>query len=242
MTAASSSLKDKSVVIVGGASGIGFAVAKAALAEGAVVKIASSQAAKVEAAASSLGAGASGSVVDVTDEASVEALFQQLGPIDHLVFTAGDWGAGFGSPARNLDILAAEAGLKVRFWGALRVVKFGCRTLSEHGSITLTDGMLAHRPRKGAPVMTALLGAIEHLTPALAVDLAPIRVNAVCPGLVMTERTHQMPEEMVKAFTARLPLPRAAEPSEVAEAYIYLMKGGYTTGQVLKVDGGGAWV
>lgn len=242
MSALSSSLSGKTVVIVGGASGIGFAVAQAARAEGAMVRIASSQAGKVEAAVSRMGPGASGLVVDVTDEASVEALFTALGPIDHLVYTAGDWAGGAGAPTRDLDLAAAEAGLRVRFWGALRVVKYGCRTLSTHGSITLTDGMFAHRPRKGAPFMTAVLGALEHLTPALAVDLAPIRVNAVCPGLVMTERTLEMPEAMVKAFTSRLPLPRAAEPSEVAEAYLYLMKGGYTTGQVLKVDGGGAWV
>ena len=90
--------------------------------------------------------------------------------------------------------------------------------------------------------MTAVAGAIEHLTRGLAVDLAPVRVNAVCPGIVLTDRTKQLPEEMLKAFTARLPLPRGGEPAEAAEAYLYLMRAGYTTGQVLWVDGGGAVV
>jgi len=69
-----------------------------------------------------------------------------------------------------------------------------------------------------------------------------VRVNAVCPGLVMTEHTSQLPEQVRRTFTARLPLARGAEPAEVAEAYLYLMRGGYTTGQVLLVDGGGSVV
>jgi NAD(P)-dependent dehydrogenase (short-subunit alcohol dehydrogenase family) len=239
MATSSTSLDGKCVVVIGGASGIGFAVAQGALNQGARVVVASSQAANVNAAVGRLGAGATGSVVDVGDEASVARLFEEVGPFDHLAFTAGDWGAGFGAPARDLDLMAAQASFTVRFWGALAAIKHGCRTIADGGSITLTGGMLAHRPMKGAPMATAVGGAIEHLTRALAVDLAPIRVNAVCPGVVLTDHTKLMPEEMVRVFTSRLPLPRGAEPAEAAEAYLYLMRGGYTTGQVLMVDGGG---
>ncbi len=239
MTVPSSSLAGKSVVVIGGASGIGFAVAQAALREGARVKVASSQAANVDAAVARLGAGASGSVVDVSDEASVAGFFEALGPFDHLAFTAGDWGASLFAPTRDLDLAAAQAGFTVRFWGALAVVKHGCRGIAEGGSITLTGGLLAHRPMKGAPIATAVAGAIEHLTRGLAVDLAPLRVNAVCLGIVLTERTKQLPEAMLHGFTARLPLPRGGDPDEAAQAYLYLMRGGYTTGQVLMVDGGG---
>jgi NAD(P)-dependent dehydrogenase (short-subunit alcohol dehydrogenase family) len=240
--ALSTPLDGQRVVVIGGASGIGFAVAAAAQEAGARVVVASSQEANVQAALARLGGGATGSAVDVGDEASVAGFFEWLGPFAHLVFTAGDWGGGFGSPARELDLAAAQAGFAVRFWGALMAVKYGCRTIAEGGSITLTGGMLAHRPMKGAPVATAVGGAIEHLTEALAVDLAPVRVNAVCPGLVLTERTNLMPQELQRMFTARLPLPRVATPAEVAEAYLYLMRGGYTTGQVLRVDGGGSVV
>jgi NAD(P)-dependent dehydrogenase (short-subunit alcohol dehydrogenase family) len=233
------SLNGKRVVVIGGASGIGFAVAEAARDAGARVVIASSQAVNVEAAAARLGGGATGLVVDVGDEASVAGFFEQLGPFDHLAFTAGDWGGSLFAPTRDLDLAAARAAFAVRFWGALAVVKHGCRTIAEGGSITLTGGMLAHRPMKGAPIPTAVAGAVEHLVRGLAMDLAPIRVNAVCPGIVLTERTRQMPAEMLQAFTARQPLPRGGEPAEAAEAYIYLMRGGYTTGQVLLVDGGG---
>jgi len=101
---------------------------------------------------------------------------------------------------------------------------------------------VAHRPRKGAALNTAMAGAIEHLTRALAVDLAPVRVNAVCPGLVLTEVWNSIPDEtraeQLRRMTARLPLPRAGEPDEVAEAYLHLIRASYSTGQVLIVDGG----
>jgi NAD(P)-dependent dehydrogenase (short-subunit alcohol dehydrogenase family) len=236
------SLDGQRVVVIGGASGIGLAVAAAARDAGAQVVVGSSQDTNVEAALARLGGGATGSAVDVGDEASVAGFFERLGAFDHLVFTAGDWGARRGGPVGQLDLVAAQAVFGVRFWGALAAVKHGSRTISRGGSITLTDGMMAHRPMKGAAVSTAMLGAIEYLTRALAVDLAPVRVNAVCPGLVLTERNSQMPEDTRRAVTARLPLPRAADPAEVAEAYLYLMRGGYTTGQVLRVDGGGSVV
>lgn len=238
---AANSLSGKKVVVIGGASGIGFAVAQAALGEGASVVVASSQPANVEAAAGRLGAGAVGSAVDVTDEAAVAGFFERLGAFDHLVFTAGDWAGGFGSPVAQFDLTAAKASLGVRFWGALVVVKHACRAIAQNGSITLTDGMLAHRPMKGAALATAMAGALEHLTRALAVELAPVRVNAVCPGLVLTERNRAMPAATVGRFTDGQPLARAAEPAEVAQAYLYAMRGGYTTGQVLMVDGG-RWV
>jgi NAD(P)-dependent dehydrogenase (short-subunit alcohol dehydrogenase family) len=242
MSASAASLEGKTVVVIGGASGVGFAVAQGARDGGARVVIASSQAANVEAAVARLGAGVSGDVVDVGDEASVAAFFEKLGPFDHLAFTAGDWGGSFIDPARNVDIAAAQAGMKVRFWGALAAVKYGCRTIAQDGSITLTGGMLAHRPMKGAPVVTAVAGAIEYLTLGLAVDLAPVRVNAVCLGFVLTEHTKAMGAEALKIFTARQPLPRGGDPAEAAEAYLYAMRAGYTTGQVLRVDGGGSAV
>ena len=231
-------LHAKRVVIVGGTSGIGLAVAVAALEEGAKIVVASSGQATVEAALKRLGDGAQGFTVDVNDEGEVAAFFERVGGFDHLVFTAGDWGAPMGGSLSELDLSAAKTAFGVRFWGALAAIKHGHRQVAPGGSITLTDGILAHRPLKGASVNTAMLGAIEHLTRALAVDLAPVRGNAVCPGLVLTDRTRGMPEEMLRRFTQGQPLPRGGEPAEVAQAYLYLMHGGYTTGQVLMVDGG----
>ena len=236
-------LEGQRVAVIGGSSGIGFAIAERALAEGAQVFVGSSNAANVESAVHRLGNGAGGSAVDVRDEASVAAFFERLGSLDHLAFTAGDWGPLRGGGAvAELDLAAGNATFAVRFWGALAAIKHAQGRLSASGSITVTDGLIAHRPRKGAVLSTAMAGAIEHLTRALAVELAPVRVNAVCPGLILTDVWNSIPaerrEDQLKRMTATQPLPRVGLPDEVAEAYLYLMCGGYSTGQVLIVDGG----
>jgi NAD(P)-dependent dehydrogenase (short-subunit alcohol dehydrogenase family) len=239
----SPTLRNQRVVIIGGSSGIGFAVAQRVRDEGAQVEIGSSHATHVDAAVAKLGAAASGSVVDVRDEASVAAFFGGIKSFDHLVFTAGDWGATRGGgQVAELDLAGANNTFAVRFWGALAAIKHAQGKISASGSITVTDGVIAHRPRKGAALSTAMAGAIEHLTRALAVDLAPLRVNAVCPGYVLTEVWNSIPQDrreaQLRRMTERQPLPRAGDPAEVAEAYLYLMRAGFTTGQVLIVDGG----
>ncbi len=234
------SLHGKKVVIIGGSSGIGFGVAIAARDAGANIVIGSSKAVNVESAIARLGETAQGSAVNVTDEADVARFFEGIGAFDHLVYTAGDWGGRRPVPPAEWDLAALGALFAVRFWGAVMAVKHSQPTIAQDGSITLTDGALAHRPRKGASVSSAMLAAVEHLARGLAVDLAPVRVNAVCPGLVLTEAVSAMSPEQIQGMTGRQPLPRAGQPAELAEAYLYLMRGTYTTGQVLRVDGGSA--
>jgi NAD(P)-dependent dehydrogenase (short-subunit alcohol dehydrogenase family) len=236
------SLRQKRVAIIGGTSGIGLAVAQGAMAGGASVVVGSSSADKLGAVAEKL-QGAEAIAVNVKDEGSVASFFEKVGPFDHLVFTAGDWGHLLGgSSIDELDLAGARDLFAVRFWGAVAAVKHGRKHIREGGSITLTDGTVAHRPRKGAPVSTAMAGSIEHLVHALAVELAPIRVNGVCPGAVRTDVWNSIPadqrEERFKTMTQRQLIRRIGEPDEVAEASLYLMRGGYTTGQVLRVDGG----
>lgn len=237
------SLEGKRILVIGGASGIGFAVADAVRADGALVTIASSNRDKVGAAAARLGNAATGAVLDVTREADVAAFFA-ASSFDHIAFTAGDWGGPRRGPLAELDLEKAHALFNVRFWGAVAVAKHAAPKLPAGGSLTFTDGMIAHRPQKGSAISTAMTGAVEHLTRALALEFAPVRVNAVCPGLVRTGIWERIPEDKREAelaqMTARQPLPRVGEPHEVAEAYLYLMRGGYTTGQVLYVEGGRA--
>jgi NAD(P)-dependent dehydrogenase (short-subunit alcohol dehydrogenase family) len=236
------SLRQKRVVVIGGTSGIGFAVAQAAQADGASVILGSSSEEKIAVATARL-PGAHAHIVDVRDEASVALFFERVGAFDHLAFTAGDWGQ-FSSATRidDLDLAKARALFDVRFWGALACVKQAAKHIRPGGSIVLTDGTVAHRPRRGAPVSTAMAGGIEHLVRALAVELAPLRVNGVCPGAVRTDVWNAIPPEQREARFAKMTesqlVKRIGEPAEVAEAYLYLMRGGYTTGQVLVVDGG----
>jgi len=236
------SLEDKRVLVIGGGSGIGFAVAEGATAAGAHVVVASSNPAKVKDATARLGNRASSVELDVTKEEKVAAFFAASGSFDHIAFTAGDWGGARRTPLLELNLKDAAALFNVRFWGAVTVAKYGAKSLPPGGSLTLTDGMIAHRPQKNTAISTAMCGAVEHLTRGLAVELAPVRVNAVCPGLIRTAIWDNIPEDRREAqlaeMTKRQPLPRPGDPRETAEAYLYLMRGGYTTGQVLYVEGG----
>jgi NAD(P)-dependent dehydrogenase (short-subunit alcohol dehydrogenase family) len=236
------SLRQKRVVVIGGTSGIGFAVAKLALEDGAEVIVGSSDKDKVGTATGKL-SGSKGDAIDVKDEKSIAAFFERVGAFDHLVFTAGDWGQFLtGGSIDDLDIAKAKDVFAVRFWGALACVKHARKHLRAGGSITLTDGTVAHKPRKGAPVSTAMAGGIEHLVRALAVELAPLRVNGICPGAIRTDIWNTIPaeqrEDRFQKMTERQLVKRIGEPNEVAEAYLYAMRAGYTTGQVLRVDGG----
>lgn len=233
-----SRLSGKKIVIVGGSSGMGFAVAKAAQAEGATPHIGSQNVAKVSDALTRLGQQATGAVVDVKDDASVEHFFAEIGSFDHLVFTAGDWVRRQTAMGPAFSIADAQASFDVRFWGLLRVVQHAISQIARDGSITLTGGVLAHRPQKGSALSTALTGATEHLVKGLAIDLAPVRVNIVVPGLIATEAWTRMPEDAVQKMVEGQALPRIGQPEEVAEAYLSFMRAAYTTGQSLIVDGG----
>lgn len=234
------SLKDAQILVVGGGSGIGFAVARAAIAEGAKVTIASTNADKLTEAAARLGA-AETARLDLTDETAVAHYFDGPARFDHLVSTAGDWGKARRGPFAEMNLDDAQALFGVRFWGAARLAKHGAKALAHGGSLTLTSGMSAFRPQKGSVMATAMAGSVAHLVYGLAVELAPVRVNGVFPGGVATEIFQGLPETMRQAEEARFasqPIPRISQPAEVAEAYLYLMKCGYVTGQILQVDGG----
>ena len=234
-------LEGQRVLVIGGGSGVGRAIAQGAAAAAASVVIASSNAEKVARAAQALGAAVSSVVLDVTDEAAVAEFFASAGTFDHIAFTAGDWNMPLPGPLSGLNLVEATKMLNVRFWGAVSVAKHGASSMPPGGSFTVTGGMLAHQPVKGRPLWTAAAGAIESLTIGLAADLAPIRVNCVCLGLVQTEQWDAFPpqvrEGLLKTAERQL-LPRPGQPSEAAEAFLYLMRNAFVTGQIVRVEGG----
>jgi NAD(P)-dependent dehydrogenase (short-subunit alcohol dehydrogenase family) len=238
------SLKDKRVVIAGGSSGIGFATAAAAAREGAQVIIASRNAERVAAALANLPAGAQGQSVDFTDEAQVKSWFEKIGPFDHLVYTAGET-LQLGLLA-DTDVQTARLAFEVRYWGAFTVVKYGHASIRKGGSIVLTTGIAGLRPHKGWTVPSSTLGAMESLTRALAVELAPLRVNAVSPGIVRTPLWDNMSasdrDAMYARFAASLPTGYIGEAEDIAQTYLYLMQERFSTGQMIVVDGGGVLV
>ncbi|MBV8584952.1 MAG: SDR family oxidoreductase [Verrucomicrobia bacterium] len=241
-------LKDQRVVVIGGTAGIGFAVADLAIQEGASVVVASGTKERVEKAVNRLGNQANGRVLNVFQEDQVEAFFKALDEFDHLVYTAGDTLAVASSLANSgtLSLNEAKQRFDVRYWGAWLAVKHGQQKIRKNGSIVLTSGLASRRPMKGWSLVASVLGAMESFTKALAIELAPIRVNLVTPGAVRTELWDFIPEQERDTFYrqigAHLPVGRVGEPSDVAEAYIYLMKNRFSTGSIVISDGGGALV
>lgn len=232
-------LAGQKVVVLGGTSGIGLAIAKAAKADGASVIVASSRAEKVEATKKELGV--DGHSIDLTDEKATAAFFEIIGPFDHLVYTAGE-SLTLG-PLGSIDAAAAKKAFDLRFFGALLAVKYAAPRIRKTGSVVLTTGIAGARPQAGWSVGASICGAMVSLTRALAVELAPVRVNVVSPGFVRTPLWSNMPEAdreaLYRDVGAKLPVGRVGEPEDIAEAYLYLMKNAFSTGQTVVVDGGG---
>jgi len=234
------SFENKRVVIIGGSSGIGLAVAEEAASQGAEVVIVSSNAERVQQAVKSIGGDAHGQAVDVSDEKAVESFFANIGAFDHLVFTAGD--SLQLHELADVDLKEARHAFELRYWAALAAVKYGSPHIRKGGSIVLTTGVAGRRPHKGWAVAASVCGTIEALTRALAVELAPIRVNAVSPGVVRTNLWQNMSaderEQFFESVGKRLPVGRVGEAHDIAQAYLFLMQEGFSTGQTVVVDGG----
>jgi NAD(P)-dependent dehydrogenase (short-subunit alcohol dehydrogenase family) len=237
-------LSGKRIVVLGGSSGIGLAAAAAAAREGANVVIASSRKERVDEALATLPTGTEGCVLDLADHDATQALFARLGSFDHLVFTAGET-LQLGTLATT-DVDAARRFFELRYWGAYCAAKYGCGSIRKGGSIVFTSGIAGQRPRAGWAVAASICSAMEGLTRALAVELAPIRVNIVSPGVVRSPLWTKMAEAdrnaLYSEMAARLPVGHVGEVEEIAEAYLYLMRQSYGTGQVLVVDGGAVLV
>lgn len=227
------------VLVVGGSSGIGAAVAQAFHDQGADVTIASRNVAKLEAVAQRIGAGVHGAALDFTDDANVEEFFANAPEYDHVVVTAGETPTG---PARALKLDDAYAAMNSKFWGAYRVAR--AVRIREGGSLTLVSGFLSVRPSKTSVLQGAINAALEAVARGLALELAPVRVNTVSPGLIATPLWSKLEadarEKMYEGAAARLPARRVGQPEDVARAVLYLASTRYATGSTVLVDGGGA--
>jgi NAD(P)-dependent dehydrogenase (short-subunit alcohol dehydrogenase family) len=227
-------LQDQRVVVLGGTSGIGLATAHQAAEQGAAVVVASSNPESVEKALATLPATATGAAVDLTDPGAVRAFFEPLDPFDHLVYTAGE--ALTFLEVATMDLAQARRAFELRYFGALGAVSAAVPKLRAGGSVVLTTGAAGDRPGPGWSVAASICGATDSLVRALAVELAPLRVNAVKPGVVRTPlwRGGVDYDEIARG----LPVGRVGEPEDIAAAYLYLMTQPYATGSIVTVDGG----
>jgi NAD(P)-dependent dehydrogenase (short-subunit alcohol dehydrogenase family) len=231
-------LKEQRVLVVGGSSGIGFETAAAAGSAGASVTIAARSEIKLKAAAAKLGGSVETEVLNTNDNLAIERFFAQYEPWDHIVISASQTKSG---PVRGLDLGDAKAAMESKFWGAYRIARVA--RIRDNGSLTLVSGFLSERPSASAVLQGAINAALEALARGLALELAPVRVNAVSPGLIETPLWNDLPEEKRKAMfesaAARLPARRVGQPADIANAVLFLLTTPFATGSTVRVDGGG---
>ncbi|AUO23347.1 MULTISPECIES: SDR family oxidoreductase [Pseudomonas] len=230
-----SPLNGTTIIVIGGSSGIGAAVAKQAVARGAHVVLAGRR------LSSTVENGVRSEQVDVTDAASLQRLFETVGPFDHLVYTAGP--AVQAKALIETDLNLAQDNFNVKLWGSLRAIQSALPFLAERGSITLTSGQLGRKTVAGQFIKTGINAATEALGKQLAKELAPRRVNVVSPGVIDTEAYAGLSDEQRLAMFAKaggaLPVGRVGQAEEVAAGYVLAMENGFITGSVIDVDGGG---
>jgi NAD(P)-dependent dehydrogenase (short-subunit alcohol dehydrogenase family) len=228
-------LSGQKVVVVGGSSGIGFATAELVKREGAEVIIASRNAERLNSAAEKLGVMAI--PVDVTNDESVVELFRRCGAVDHVVVTAAQLRSG---PFKTVSMDDVRSTMEGKFWGAWRVAR--AAEIRPGGSLTLVSGFLSIRPRPNSAIVAAANGAIESLARSLALELAPVRVNAVSPGIIDTPIRAAMPEaarqDMLAKTAAALPVGRVGVGDDIARQILAFMTIGFATGSIVYIDGG----
>ena len=197
--------------------------------------IASRNAERLNAAAGSLGVKAI--AADVTRDKSIEDLFRACGPLDHVVVTAAQLKTG---PFKTVAMEDVRATMEGKLWGAWRVARSA--EIRAGGSLTLVSGLLSIGPRPNSAIVSVANGALESLARALALELAPVRVNRVSPGIIDTPIRAAMPEaarrEMLAKTAASLPVGRVGVGEDIAQQILALMTIGFMTGSIVYLDGG----
>ncbi|QKD02764.1 SDR family oxidoreductase [Mesorhizobium loti] len=237
------SISNQKILIVGGGSGMGLALARRCVEAGAEIVIAGRSKDRLRQAREALGnpTRLTVAVVDITREEQVAALFARIGGLDHIVSTAADIEGAY-RLLPELDLKAAQRVVDSKLFGPLLLARHGAPRLAATGSMTFVSGIAAYRPAARGSVVAAVNAALEGLVRALAVELAPIRVNAVSPGWVDTEIWAQVAgdrkAETLAAMAERLPVGRVGQPDDIADALLFLIGNGFTTGTTLHVEGG----
>lgn len=228
------------VLLVGGASGIGKAIATDILAAGGEVVLAGRTPAALDAAAAALGTGATTVTVNLADEHSIATAAAQIGELDHVVSLAADHANG---PVSGLEPGRIREAFDAKVIGPILLAKHFASGIRPGGSFLFFSGVAAWKPAPGLAVMATTNGAVAFLAEALAVELAPVRVNALSPGIVDSGAWDGDGKDAFFTATAeKNPVGRVGKPSDVAEAVLMALSNTFVTGLTLHVDGGGRLV
>jgi NAD(P)-dependent dehydrogenase (short-subunit alcohol dehydrogenase family) len=232
-----STLNDRKVLVVGRGSGIARAITLLIRAEGAEVVVAGRD--KDRLGAEYLDRGIAAERVDLTDDASILALAERVGTIDHVVSTASARARG---TLADLERASLRLSLDTKVLGPLMLAKYLAPQMNPNGSIVLFSGVNAFKVNVGYLGVAVTNGAVDFLTRSLAVELAPIRVNAISPGVIDTGAWDPMGERGKRAFFEEVssanPAGRIGTVDDVAQAVLFAMNNTFLTGVTLKIDGG----
>lgn len=229
----------KTTIVVGGASGIGWACAQALAARDHRIVIADRNAEGAAARAAELGAPHTAAAVDVVDEDSVATLFAQTGNVDVVISCAG-----FSTIGLIVDLAVQDFRdvVDVCLNGAFIVTKYAGRHLKDGGALVSISSLNGRQPAAGMSAYCAAKAGLSMLTQVAALELAPrgIRVNAVAPGFVHTPLTEgaALIPGVVEEYVENTPLGRAGTPADIAEAVVFLAEASWLTGEVLDLNGG----
>ncbi len=234
------SLENQKIVVIGGSSGMGLAVAQKLALSGATVVITSRAQSKADEAKAQIKGNAEARALDFADEAVVKDFFANEGNIDHLVLV-GSGQAAWGNLV-DIDSAALRQAFDAKFWGYFYCAKYSVPHLRKDGSITFAIGAAARTAIPGTAGVAAVNGAIATMARTFAKEAAPLRVNVLSPGLIDTPAYDWMNAEEKQAFFEKMggeiPVGRVGHPQEIAEAVYFLVSNNFTTGAVLDVDGG----
>ena len=231
-------LAGQRVVVIGGSSGIGLETARAAGAAGAAVVITGRNAERLDAAANELGA--TRRVLDLADTAAVDGFFAELpAPVDHILVGGG---GPFYAPIPELDLDALRRNLDEHLVGSLRIARDCIGRVRAGGSLTFISGTGARRPAKGIVVAAIGTAAMSAIVANIALELAPLRANAIAAGFVDTPLSARLLgddiEHRREQLRATLPIGRVVGPEDVAALAIQLMTNTAITGATFDIDGG----
>jgi NAD(P)-dependent dehydrogenase (short-subunit alcohol dehydrogenase family) len=233
-------LNNQRVVIIGGSSGIGLATAHILAEAGANVVIVGRQREKVDQALATLEGSVTGEAVDATSREETQNFFRRIGPFDHLVLTlAGNEGAG---EFRSLDFDMLRRVFEAKFWPQLIAAQTSLDFLRKDGSLTIVSAVTGHTAYAGGGGFAAVNGALEAIVPTLALELQPLRVNAVSPGVIATPFWGDLPDEVREALFAQAaaitPVKRIGRPEDVAQVIAMLIDNSFMTSTIIDCDGG----
>jgi NAD(P)-dependent dehydrogenase (short-subunit alcohol dehydrogenase family) len=236
-------LVGQTVVVIGGSAGIGLETARRARAEGADVILTGRNPDRLQQAGRELGAQRT-AAFDANDTASLERFFQDLpGSVDHVMVTAG--GPRYG-PLLEMDAAQVRQGLSDHVVLALEVARYGAGKMRPGGTLLLVGGTGGRRVGHGLGIASAATAALPPFTAALALELAPVRVNLIAPGFVDTPLSASLLgdqlEERRNELRSTLPIGRVVGPADVAALAVHIMTNTALTGATYDIDGGQQFV